>query len=245
MDLHGQHSKKSNDILLDMCCNLVVLDVELDVFRFAHLSVREYIEDLDEYTNIEIHKLAAERCIDTYICKTLTEQNNVLTPYATFYWPVHCQYIKCHLTDKLKGKIRQFTLQDGGVSPLFLDWISAMRWLHVQLSWDDPLKREFESVFSFPHTPLFLACCFELFSSLDDLTTLKNVNWNQRNHEGHTALQVAAARGHIEVVEKLLAAGADVNAISNRGGTALQAAAARGHIEVVEKLKRANTRLEV
>ncbi|MCJ1352386.1 MAG: hypothetical protein MMC33_002370, partial [Icmadophila ericetorum] len=91
VDLHGQHSKKSNDILLDMCCNLVVLDVELDVFRFAHLSVREYIEDLDEYTNIEIHKLAAERCIDVYIYKTFkpftTEQNNVLTPYATLYWP--------------------------------------------------------------------------------------------------------------------------------------------------------------
>ncbi|MCJ1360834.1 MAG: hypothetical protein MMC33_010843, partial [Icmadophila ericetorum] len=243
VDLHGQYPKKSSDILLDMCCNLVVLDVELDVFRFAHLSVREYIEDLDEYTNIEIHKLAAERCIDVYVYKTFktftTEQNNVLTPYATLYWPVHCQYIKYHLTDKLKGKIRQFTLQDGGVSPLFLNWISAMRKLpHKQLNWEGPLTRKLKTVFSFPHTPPFLACCFGLFSSVDDLTTLKNVNWNQRNHDGRTGLQVAAEGGHIEMVEKLLAAGADVNAAAGRygGRTALQAAAEGGHIEVVEKL---------
>ncbi|MCJ1382729.1 hypothetical protein MMC17_005842, partial [Xylographa soralifera] len=243
VDLHGQHSKKSNDILLDMCCNLVVLDVELDIFRFAHLSVREYIEDLDEYTNIEIHKLAAERCIDTYICKTFkpstTEQNNVLIPYATLYWPVHCQYIKCHLTDKLKGKIRQFALQDGGVSPLFLNWISATRKLHKQLNWEDPLRRKLQTVFSSPYTPLFLACCFGLFSSVDDLTTLKNVNWNQRNEDGKTGLQVAAEEGHIEVVKKLLTAEADVNAAAaatDNGRTALQAAAEGGHIEVVEKL---------
>ncbi|CAG1959392.1 unnamed protein product, partial [Fusarium graminearum] len=44
------------------------------------------------------------------------------------------------------------------------------------------------------------------------------------------ALQLAARGGYIEVVEKLLAAGADANA------AALQVAARGGHIKVVKKL---------
>ena len=53
-----------------------------------------------------------------------------------------------------------------------------------------------------------------------------------------TALQAAAGRGHLEIVDKLLAAGSDVNFDSwiTNGRTALQAAAEGGHLKVVEKL---------
>ncbi|KAJ5717688.1 hypothetical protein N7488_003334 [Penicillium malachiteum] len=53
-----------------------------------------------------------------------------------------------------------------------------------------------------------------------------------------TPLQAAAGRGHLEVVERLLAAKADVNAPAggSNGRTALQAAASGGHLEVVERL---------
>jgi hypothetical protein len=51
------------------------------------------------------------------------------------------------------------------------------------------------------------------------------------------SLQAAAKEGHLEVVEKLLGAKADVNAAAGGNGrTALQAAAEGGHLEVVEKL---------
>lgn len=32
----------TNDDILDVCCNTVVLDTELDIFRFTHLSVSDY-----------------------------------------------------------------------------------------------------------------------------------------------------------------------------------------------------------
>ncbi|RHZ59573.1 uncharacterized protein CDV56_101052 [Aspergillus thermomutatus] len=59
-----------------------------------------------------------------------------------------------------------------------------------------------------------------------------------------TALQAAAGGGHLEVVERLLAARADVNApaADDYGRTALQAAAEGGHLEVVGRLKQAGAR---
>ncbi|KAF2195925.1 hypothetical protein K469DRAFT_545254 [Zopfia rhizophila CBS 207.26] len=55
------------------------------------------------------------------------------------------------------------------------------------------------------------------------------------------AVQAAAGGGHVEVVDKLLAVKADVNAApANAGGrTALQAAAGGGHVEIAEILRRA------
>jgi ankyrin repeat protein len=62
----------------------------------------------------------------------------------------------------------------------------------------------------------------------------------QINHK--TALQAAAEAGHLEVVQALLAANADVNSSPAKygGGTALQAAAEAGHLEVVHALLAAN-----
>ncbi|CAF3455143.1 unnamed protein product [Fusarium graminearum] len=51
-----------------------------------------------------------------------------------------------------------------------------------------------------------------------------------------TALQTASEGGHLEVVEKLLAAGVDADSKDTDGRTALQVACEAGHLEVVEKL---------
>lgn len=44
VDLNGQRSEITPKQLLGICSNLVVLDDTLNIFRFAHLSVREYFE---------------------------------------------------------------------------------------------------------------------------------------------------------------------------------------------------------
>jgi ankyrin repeat protein len=46
-----------------------------------------------------------------------------------------------------------------------------------------------------------------------------------------TALKAAAESGHLDIVDRLLSAGADVNA-----GAALQSAASCGHLEIVDRL---------
>ncbi|KAJ6109977.1 hypothetical protein N7486_002212 [Penicillium sp. IBT 16267x] len=56
--------------------------------------------------------------------------------------------------------------------------------------------------------------------------------------DGKTALQAAAGGGHLEIVQVLLAAKADVNALptTQYGQTALQAAAGGGYLEIVQAL---------
>jgi ankyrin repeat protein len=54
---------------------------------------------------------------------------------------------------------------------------------------------------------------------------------------GATVLHVAAAGGEPDVVELLLAKGADVAARDGRGSTAADTAMANGHVEIAERLR--------
>ena len=49
--------------VLQMCSNMIVLDSSLDTFRFAHLSVREFLEKRPEYSAAQTNSVAAERCL--------------------------------------------------------------------------------------------------------------------------------------------------------------------------------------
>ena len=56
------------------------------------------------------------------------------------------------------------------------------------------------------------------------------------DHEGWTPLMYAAFEGHTEVVDLLVRAGSDVNALAPNQANALMFAARNGHGEVVERL---------
>lgn len=49
--------------VLDLCHNLVIYDEELDIFRFAHLSVREFLERGSDFSEKSCNALAAENCL--------------------------------------------------------------------------------------------------------------------------------------------------------------------------------------
>ena len=61
---------------------------------------------------------------------------------------------------------------------------------------------------------------------------------NAKDQNGRTLLQIAALKGHKEVVELLIAKGADVNAKRNDGETPLDLAIGRKHPETADLLRK-------
>lgn len=64
----------------------------------------------------------------------------------------------------------------------------------------------------------------------------KMADTSASNNRGRTALMFASENNHVEVVQKLLVAGADPGAVSDGGWTALHNAADKGHVRVLELL---------
>ena len=102
--------------VLDLCHGFIEFDNSLEVFRFAHLSVREFLEKHDEYMASPCHLIAAETCLLHFIglsessaAKAFLQQSYTLDvcgkatstaamlggfhTYATMFWARHCQSI--------------------------------------------------------------------------------------------------------------------------------------------------------
>jgi uncharacterized protein len=70
-------------------------------------------------------------------------------------------------------------------------------------------------------------------------TNYADVNARERWY-GRTALMIAAAEGHSDVVELLIEAGSDLNLVDEEGSTALLLARGNGHLDVAARLAAAN-----
>ncbi|KAK8179639.1 hypothetical protein BC567DRAFT_81212 [Phyllosticta citribraziliensis] len=75
--------------VLDVCCNLVILDSPTSSdpgFRFAHLSVQEFLMDLEDFTPFKIHLQAAKYCL--YIMDLGYQRRLSLLGTRLFYDPL-------------------------------------------------------------------------------------------------------------------------------------------------------------
>ena len=136
----------SVDNLLDLCNNFVLYDEAQDVFRFAHLSVREFLENRPEFAEASCNSLAAEcsllqiiassNCLNTEHlishahllrlrrspnCRESSSSANFLE-YANESWMKHCQSVPLsdRLTDSRFARILSLFFSDmlGAASPL-------------------------------------------------------------------------------------------------------------------------------
>ncbi|KAI9661048.1 MAG: hypothetical protein M1821_009375 [Bathelium mastoideum] len=57
----------SQEQVLEICNNFVIFDSHLNTFRFAHLSVREFLEKQPTYTSFSINAQVAQICLGTLI----------------------------------------------------------------------------------------------------------------------------------------------------------------------------------
>ena len=100
IELKKSSREMTKEMILDLCRNLVTYDEELDTFRFAHLSVREFLEKQLDFSPVSCQIMAAERCllqiINSSTCSkeapTLDESAaGQFLAYATEFWADHCQ----------------------------------------------------------------------------------------------------------------------------------------------------------
>jgi hypothetical protein len=128
VDSKGLPIDSTNDDILGVCCNIVILDTELDIFCFAHLSMHKYLEGREDYSASKMHVIVLDRCLDTYLNQTrrvplqplAVEHNESLLPSSAIYWPAHYRLLdENELAEDNKGKMIRFLFDRLGARTAF------------------------------------------------------------------------------------------------------------------------------
>lgn len=85
---------------------------------------------------------------------------------------------------------------------------------------------------------LMLAIRWQRTQMVERLLQVPGININLKNHLNDFALLIAVIQNNITAVDRLIAAGADVNLIGPQGWTPLMSAAWRGYTVIVDRLLR-------
>ncbi|KAF1966557.1 ankyrin [Bimuria novae-zelandiae CBS 107.79] len=217
----------SKDLVLKICNNFIVFDPQLDTFRFAHLSVREYLEQKPEYGSSTINALAAEVCLWTVFSASsniATEElllklgwraNASLTAfeqlwtYADIYWPEHCKSAKEQRRyGKLKTMLHHVATGPHGADSAIVLWNNRLRkHLAGYGYWEE--KRTLEDTIANIHSEvsigLFVACAFD-FGELIGVELERSAGAIDRvNQKGRSPLHIATRNGSCASLTKLLA----------------------------------------
>ncbi|KAL8778969.1 MAG: hypothetical protein Q9213_007169 [Squamulea squamosa] len=230
--------------LLNICSNLVVLDTELNVLRFSHISFQEYLTTKKEFALNDIHRIAATCCLNTCLEGPPAVMDKKSPPrtdfyqYSVLYWPEHCRLAMGDgVESNIPVKMREFTFDGDEIALTFIDWMEHIGNLTKTLPNDHALAKELNAVLNTSGSPLFTACIFGLNPVLDDLASRKEHDWNETNDLGQTGLYLAACAGHKVIVQSLLDHEIDVNtACGGKFGHTLHGACFSGHFEIAKIL---------
>jgi len=237
--------------LLKACQNLLILDERLNVFRFAHLSVEEYMET--QLLKVDSHTEIAKICpllvcssrawIDHDLTRTTREghyHNRHLLLYAAVFWPWHlnrcldnCQI----LTSLWEAFVSEATFQR---------WIDY-HFQHVEFRVSkDTFWRRAKALQQEKRDLLTKACVFGLERKLTSIfksqfgwmarielrLPTKFIPKSVRRGRIDRLLLSASKFGDLVIAQYLLKAGAEASAASSDGTTPLHGgdgAALNGH----------------
>ena len=246
--------------LLKACQNLLILDERPNVFRFAHLSVEEYIET--QQLKVDSHTEIAKICL-SLVCssRTWTDYDPTLETregryhdrhlllYAAVFWPWHMDHCldNCQILTGLWGAfVSEATFQQ---------WIDYHCQRVTTWSSTDTFWRRSKALQQEERDLLTTVCVFGLerkFTSVFNsqfgwmvriilkLPT-KFIPKCIRRGRINKLLLSASTFGDLVIAQHLLKVGADVSAAESFGSTPLHYAALNGHEAVARLLAAATT----
>jgi hypothetical protein len=162
--------------MLDICCNLVILDETIDIIRFAHLSVREFLQNLPDYSAQRAHSIVSLCCL-----RQIDRWNGM--GIMSWNWGSRGpgRYINMHLRYHLEkaGAHERLGLVEYLLSLLKLKNISTLDGAYGRRDRNWRLRRHPEN-FGASTTCLFNACALEyleIFELLLDIILGYRSNW--------------------------------------------------------------------
>nr|OQO16740.1 hypothetical protein B0A51_15282 [Rachicladosporium sp. CCFEE 5018] len=241
------------EAILQLCGSLIVTSEE-GYLSLAHLSVKDYLLSeavaADNETKVysmhecACHEELAELCL-TYVSfhdfasgpsESAIEyvdrlQRHPLARHAAIAWPYHVR--GCEPSAALQARVARFFA--GNNKLCFLSWVQVLNGDHA-FKWN---------LYPGWATPLYHGCSFGLYRAASTLVADGADIDAPGSRFGGTALHGATFRGHVEIMEMLLEAGADANKADHQQITPLHSAAILDDASVIGKLLRYGASSEV
>jgi len=250
--------------LLKTCHNLIAHDTELNVLRFSHLSVREFLDTLDGFRNTSNCIMATTVCLSLLsspgiqvgsengripITRRDTSQTgDPFFRYAALFWPTHikgCKELGVY-SGEVKESLQTFLNPEKQHRWCYERWLKYASTSITSLVYAERRKlllgAHIDDLKSQPNNPLVAAVSFgysDIFRELFDLLDLEITSIE-------TMLIVASCRGREGIIRVMLDNEGHFNkqrdqvsleaAVNARGGKALVEAARFGHEKVVTLL---------
>ncbi|THX86342.1 ankyrin [Aureobasidium pullulans] len=234
-------SDLEKDEVLDVCRNLVVADDETDTFRFAHLSVQEFLQKKEGFDEDALHTFAALRCLEEFEStrRSKYEDDNArpdpnstsFYAYAVVNWIYHSLMVEGERREDLVDKLESFLRDEEAFSDWNHDSLESFERQSYFL-----MDTDFETPCLSGHkaTPTFAIAKLGLISAFDEQED--HLDWNYNNIKGQAPIHVAAFAGHLEIVQRLIERGMDVNHRGDKDYSPLLAACVGRHRSIVEYL---------
>ncbi|XP_043465025.1 ankyrin repeat domain-containing protein 27-like [Leptopilina heterotoma] len=157
--------------------------------------------------------------------------------------PVRKESIKSEVKETAKVKkqvdFAEFTADDSHKITKLLSSVTEgdLCLVSYYLGLDGPLKNSLEQKSNFCHPLCTCEKCASAEEVFDKEDRKPHLGINTCNSQGQTALHVACENGHVEIVQLLLDAGANVNVTNkSKGQTPLHLASLNNHTKVVKLL---------
>lgn len=196
--------------ILDICGSLLKYNEKLGTVTLAHHSVKMYLTSSPgknasffKINAQEAHRTIALSCLTYLSFSAFDRERHELSSllcetypfldYATFFWALHMQEVT-DLSEPLWGTLRSFLLSGDDGRQNFNNWVNV-------LVPDAQLAKT--------TTPLYYAASYGLTTVVKFLLSIGVNTEIHGGRGGATPINIAAYRGHLDVVKLLHKHGAD------------------------------------